>query len=90
MMHSENHYCEHDCSGCCPDCILTTQPHCAHCPQYGRDEGAQIPEGYDYSHLVGSPAKQGDKIFDAARFDGLLTDYDRTLLEFGMGISWHV
>jgi hypothetical protein len=49
-----------------------------------------IPEGYDYSHLIASPAKQDDKVFDTARFDGLLTDYDRILLGFGMRITWPV
>ena len=52
MMHFENYYSENDCSGCCPECILTTQSHCTHCPQYGRVGGVCIPEGYDYSHLL--------------------------------------
>ena len=49
-----------------------------------------IPEGYDYSHLIAGPVKQNDKLFDATRFDGLLTDYDRILLGFGMRISLHI
>ena len=77
-----NYYGENDCSGCCPECMLTTESHCAHCPQFGRAGGVHIPEGYDYSHLIASPAKQDDKVFDATRFDGLLTDYDRLLLGF--------
>lgn len=47
-------------------------------------------ERYDYSHLVGSPAGDGDKEFDAASFDKLLTDDDRRLLECDMHISWWV
>ena len=90
MMHFENYYSENDCSGCCPECNLTTQFHCTHCPQYGRVGGVRLPEGYDYSHLIASPVKQDAKVFDATRFDGLLTDYDRILLGFGMGISWHM
>jgi len=90
MMHFENYYSERDCSGCCPECILTTQSHCTHCLQYGRVDGVRIPEGYDYSHLIASPVKQNDKLFDATRFDGLLTDYDRILLGFGMRISLHI
>ena len=31
-----------------------------------------------------------DNVFDAAGFDGLLTDYDRMLLGFGMHISWQL
>lgn len=89
-MQFTNSYSEYDCAGCCPECILTTQTHCSHCPQYGRAGGVYIPEGYDYSHLVGGPAKQDNRVFDAARFDGLLTDYDRLLLKFGMHISWQL
>lgn len=47
---------------------------------------ASVADRYDYSHLVGSPVKQHDKGFDAPQFDGLLTDYDRILLRFGMHV----
>ena len=49
-----------------------------------------VAEGYDYSHLVGSPVTQRDKGLDAAQFDGLATDYDRILLRFGMHILWQL
>ena len=90
MMRFENYYGENDCSGCCPECMLTTESHCAHCAQFRRAGGVHIPEGYDYSHLIASPAKQDDKVFDTARFDVLLTEYDRILLGFGMRITWQV
>jgi hypothetical protein len=48
------------------------------------------PDGYDCSHLVSGPVAQHDKVFYAAQFDGLLTDYDRLLLKFGMHISWQL
>jgi hypothetical protein len=38
-------------------------------------------ERYDYRHLVGSPASGSEKEFDAERFDELLTDDDRKLLQ---------
>ena len=47
-----------------------------------------IPNRYDYRHLIGSPASEGDKEFDAARFDELLTDADRRLLQSDLQISW--
>jgi hypothetical protein len=47
-----------------------------------------VPEGYDYSHLVGNPAKENDKEFDAERFDELLTAYDRKLLRCDFRIAW--
>ena len=89
MMRFENYYGENNCSACCPECMLT-ECHCAHCPQFRRAGSVHIPEGYDYSHHIASPAKQDDKVFDTARFDGLLTDYDRILLGFGMRITWQV
>ena len=45
-------------------------------------------ERYDYRHLVGSPASGSEKEFDAERFDELLTDDDRKLLQYGLQISW--
>ena len=45
-------------------------------------------ERYDYRHLVGSPASGSEKEFDAERFDELLTDDDRKLLQSGLQISW--
>lgn len=46
-----------------------------------------VPFCYDYSHLVGSSVNhQQSKRVDAARFEELLTDYDRILLGFGMRI----
>jgi hypothetical protein len=47
-----------------------------------------VPPGYNYSHLVGDPVRETDRRFDAAQFDGLLTDEDRTLLRIGMHIAW--
>ena len=87
MMHFENYHSENDCSGCCSECILTTQFHCKHCPQYGRVGGVRIPEGYDYSHLVGNPAKHDGKMPDTKRFDELLSGYDQRLLS-DMHILW--
>jgi hypothetical protein len=88
MMRFENYYGENNCSACCPECMLTTECHCAHCPQFRRAGSVDIPEGYDYSHLIAIPAKQDDKVFDTSRFDVLLTEYDRILLGFGMRITW--
>jgi hypothetical protein len=44
----------------------------------------------DYSHLVDVGVRPQDNVFDAAGLDGLLTDYDRMLLGFGMHISWQL
>ena len=79
--HSDNH-----CGACCPECTNTVSLHCAHCPQYRKTVAVRLEDGYDYSHLLNSPVKQHDKRFDAAQFDGLLTDYDRILVGFGMHI----
>ena len=79
--------CE-ECSRCCPECIVTGSNHCAHCPAYRQTVAARVEEGYDYSHLIGNPGKRPDNSFDATQFDQLLTDYDRTLLRFGMHILW--
>lgn len=83
-----NKYSDSHCGACCPECTSTKLSHCAHCPQYGKEVAVRLENGHDYSHLVGSPVKKHDKKFDAAQFDGLLTDYDRILLGFGMHISW--
>ena len=80
----------HQCSGCCPECTVTSTPHCAHCPQYGRTIAETVPMACDYSHLVDVGVRRQDNVFDAAGFDGLLTDYDRMLLGFGMHISWQL
>ena len=80
----------HGCAGCCPECAGTALPHCTHCPQFRRTVVAPVPDGYDYRHLVGSRRKQSCEMFDSARFDGLLTDYDHLLLKFGMHISWRL
>ena len=63
------------------------QSHCLHCPKRGQSVAAQVPDGYDYSHLVGDPAKPDEQKLNTVRFEELLTDYDRILLEFGMRIS---
>jgi hypothetical protein len=46
-----------------------------------------VPDGYDYSHLVGDLAKPSSQEFETVRFEELLSDYDRVLLGFGMHIS---
>lgn len=51
---------------------------------------ARIPDEYNYSHMVGDPANGSEKEFDAARFDALLTDEDRKLLQSDFRISWWV
>jgi len=45
-------------------------------------------ERYDYSHLVDTSAPERSRDFDATRFDELLTDDDRKLLERDFHISW--
>ena len=85
LLKNEHH--QISCYRCCPECIVTRSSHCAHCPAYRNTVAPQVPDGYDYSHLVDGPVKQRDMVFDAAQFDGLLTDYDRILLGFGMHIS---
>ena len=57
--------------------------------QPGRVGGVCIPEGYDYTHLVGNPAKHYGKVPDTKRFDELLTGYDQRLLS-DMHILWQV
>ena len=44
----------------------------------------------DDSHLADVGVKTQDNVFNADGFDGLLTDYDRMLLGFGMHISWQL
>jgi hypothetical protein len=72
------------------NCEETMPLDCEHRPLHGKTVATPVPDGYDYSHLVGDPVKQHDKgsdtRFDAALFDLLLTDYDRILLQFGMHI----
>jgi hypothetical protein len=51
--------------------------------------GVRILEGYDYSHLVGNPAKHDGKMPDTKRFAELLTGYDQRLLS-DMHILWQV
>ena len=62
--------------------------HLPDCPRYAKAALECVPPGYNYSHLVGDPVRQTDHRFDAAQFDGLLTDDDRTLLRLGMHIAW--
>jgi hypothetical protein len=47
-----------------------------------------VPYSHDYSHLVTCPKKEHDKELDAEFFHGLLTEYDRILLRFGMRVEW--
>jgi hypothetical protein len=89
-MQFENSYDETECSGCCPECIGTTAPHCSHCSRYGKAIAVHLPNGCDYSHLVGDPAKWHDKRAHAVPWTELLTDYDRILLQFGMHILWRL
>jgi hypothetical protein len=63
-------------------------PHSAHGTRDGKTIAVQFPNGHDSNHLVGSPAEGRDKNLGVARFEELLNDYDRTLLRFGMHISW--
>ena len=51
---------------------------------------AHLPNGCDYSHLVGDPAKQHGRGVHAVPSTELLTDYDRILLRFGMHILWEL
>jgi hypothetical protein len=87
-MQFEDYYSDAVCGGCCPECTGSAVWHCPHCPHHRRTPGAEIPDGYDYSHLVGSPGKRHEEVSDAVPFDDLLTDYDRVLLGYGMQISW--
>jgi hypothetical protein len=89
-MQFEDSYSQNADAGCCPECSSPTPVHCAHCPRNGETDAARLPDGYDYSHLVRDPVKQHDTEIDAALFDGLLTDYDRILLQFGMHILWEL
>jgi len=45
--------------------------------------GAAVAEGYDLRGLMGWQTYAGQH-----GFNGMLTDYDRILLEFGMHIVW--
>jgi hypothetical protein len=86
-MQSKNSYSEAQCGTCCPECIVTRPHHCTHCPEYGRAT-VNVEDAHDYSHLIGNPVRPREEEFDAAQFDGLLTDDDRILLGFGMHILW--
>ena len=79
------------CPSCCLECGAPKPDHYAHCSHCRDTTTASDIEAYDYSHLIGNPGlrheKVFDEIFDVAQFEGLLTDYDRILLGFGMHIS---
>ncbi len=47
-----------------------------------------IPNRYEYRHPSGSAGSESNQEFDAERFDELLTDDDRKLLQSGLQISW--
>jgi hypothetical protein len=89
-MQFENSHSEIECSGRCPECIGTTAPHCSHCSRYGKAAAVHLPNGCDYSYLVGDPAKQHEKGVHAVPATELLTDYDRILLGLGMHILWQL
>ena len=76
-MKLEKSYSENGSTKCCTY-TLATEPHVA----------VHLPNGCSANQVVHSQARQYDERFDAARFDALLTDYDRILLRFGMRISW--
>jgi hypothetical protein len=84
----ENSYGE-NCAGCCPECTQSTASHCQHCPLSEKGFAVQLPNGCGCGHLVGSAPIKRDLRFDVAEFDGVLTDYDRMLLHFGMHILWY-
>jgi hypothetical protein len=89
-MRFENSHSEIECSGCCRGCIGTQATHCSHCSRYGKKPAVHLPNGCDYSYLVGDPAKQHEKEVHAVPSTELLTDYDRILLQFGMHIVWQL
>ena len=86
-MRSENPNSEVERAPGCPECAGITT-HSPDCSQSAKNAVECLPLGYDYSHLVGSPLRESDQVFDAAEFDALLTADDRTLLRFGMRIAW--
>jgi hypothetical protein len=88
-MQFENSYTESEWSGCCPECIGTMIVHCPRCSRNEEAGAVPLANGSDYSHLVGDPAKQHDETHPVPS-TGLLTDYDRILLGFGMHISWEL
>jgi hypothetical protein len=88
-MEFENSYNESEWSGCCPQVRRNHEVHCLHCSRNGKAGAVDLPNGCDYSHLVGDPAKHHDKA-QAAPSTELLTDYDRILLGFGMHILWQL
>lgn len=46
-----------------------------------------VPVLYDYSHLVGDPARHDDCVSAAVPFEELLTEEDRIFLQFGLRIG---
>src|SRR6516164_3187384 len=72
----------------CRCCAAGMTAGCTHCSKQGTHIAVHLPNGRHYSHLVGSPMKLPGGNFDSARFKEMLTDYDRILLQFGMGVSW--
>ena len=89
-MRFKSSYSESESSGRCPECIGTTAPRCPSCSQDGKTAAVHMPNGCDYSHLVGDPAEPHDKGSDPVTSAELLTDYDRILLCFGMHIQWQL
>lgn len=89
-MQFENSYSEKECSGRCPECLGGTAFHFPFCSQCGETAAVHMPNGCDYGHLVGDPAKQHDKEVHGVPWTELLTDYDRILLRFGMHIQWQL
>jgi hypothetical protein len=81
----ENSY-GNECGECCPECTQSTASHCQHCPLSEEGFAVHLPNGNGCGHLLSSPVILPDQRLDAAEFDGLLTDYDRILLHFGMHI----
>jgi len=75
-------------AGWCSECTWSAPLHHPCCPRRGESATALDREEWDYSHLIGPPAMEQYKVRRATQFSGLLTDYDRILLRFGMHILW--
>ena len=86
-MQFENSSSQNECASYCSECKWAPPFHDADCPRHRKTVALLALYGHDYSHLVGGPLNQHQRL-DAVQFDGLLTDYDRILLRFGMHISW--
>ena len=86
-MRFENPKSEIEYAQWCPECGKAAT-HFPDCPRSAKTAVERVPLGYNYSHLVGDPVRRSNHGFDAAQFDGLLTDDDRTLLRLGMHIAW--